>query len=266
MLRLFSLLGALVLLLLASPARAAGAEHPTNLSGTPRMGEAGQKPYLVIEPAQWTAAPERSAQAAAGSAPDPDVKELIANGRVTARDVTWRHGTLRPANHFQDSITVFLQGGRMRIVKPDGSFSIVTRKTGDVIAERIGPADNRDAVDAPVRGIVIDLHDNMVPGITNTSGYPDAFPRQGSKKVLETARVIVWDYTFAAGQPSPMHFHSRDVVTIYTEDGAVTSTNPAGVQTVNNHHPGQVVFNLRNRTHTEQLTRGKVHVIAVELK
>ena len=233
-----------MLLLVGSPARAATTEPPTRLSGA--LGPSGQ--------------------AAAASATDTDVKELVANGRVTARDVTWRHGTLRPTNHFQDSITVFLQGGRMRIAKPDGSSSIMTRKTGDVVAERIGPPDNRDAVDAPVRAIVIDLHDNMVPGLANTSGYPDAFPRQGSKKVLETARVIVWDYTFAEGQPSPMHFHSRDVVTIYTDDGAVTSTNPAGVQTVNNHHPGEVVFNLRNRTHTEQLTRGKVHIIAVELK
>jgi hypothetical protein len=194
------------------------------------------------------------------------VKEIVANGRVSVRDVTWRYRMLRPTNHFQDSITVFLQGGRLRIVKPDGSSTIVMRKTGDVVAEPRGDADNRDAVDAPVRAIVIDLHDNVVPGIVNESGYPDAFPRPGAKKVLETARVLVWDYTFVEGQPSPMHFHPRDVVTIYTEEGAVTSTTPQGVQTVNDHHPGEVVFNLRNRAHTEQLSRGKVHIIAVELK
>jgi len=186
---------------------------------------------------------------------------------VSVREVTWRNGTLRPTNHFQDSITVFLQGGRMRIVKLDGATTTVTRKTGDVVAEsRGGDADHRDAVDAPVRAIVIDLHDNVVPGIANESGYPDAFPRPGAKKVLETARVLVWDYTFVEGQPSPMHFHPRDVVTIYTEEGAVTATTPQGVQTVNNHHPGEVVFNQRNRAHTEQLSRGKVHIIAVELK
>ena len=210
--------------------------------------------------------PAVSAQVAGASGSDPDVKEIVANARATVRDVTWRHGTLRPTNHFQESITVFLEGGRMRIVKLDGSSSIVTRKTGDVVAEPKGDPDNRDAVDAPVRAVVIDLHDNVVPGISNTSGYPDAFPRPGAKKVLETARIIAWDYTFVSGQPSPMHFHPRDVVTIYTDEGAVTSTNPEGVQTVNNHHPGEVVFNQRNRTHTEQLTRGNVHIIAVELK
>jgi quercetin dioxygenase-like cupin family protein len=87
-----------------------------------------------------------------------------------------------------------------------------------------------------------------------------------ARRRLETARVLVWDYTFVEGQPSPMHFHPRDVVTIYTEEGAVTATTPQGVQTVNNHHPGEVVFNQRNRAHTEQLSRGKVHIISVELK
>ena len=77
---------------------------------------------------------------------------------------------------------------------------------------------------------------------------------------------MIWDYTFAAGQPSPMHFHSRDVVTIYTEDGAVTSTTPGGEAVVNEHYPGEAKFNPRNRTHTEVLSRGKVHIIAVELK
>jgi hypothetical protein len=258
------------------------------------MGEPGQTPYAVIKPVEWNGTlvldldfngwnavqkewflghcfaiggPAASMQATAGAAPDPNVREILVNGRVSVREVTWRHGTLRPTNHFQDSITVFLQGGRMRIVKLDGATTTVTRKTGDVVAEsRGGDADHRDAVDAPVRAIVIDLHDNVVPGIANESGYPDAFPRPGAKKVLETARVLVWDYTFVENQPSPMHFHPRDVVTIYTEEGAVTATTPQGVQTVNNHHPGEVVFNQRNRAHTEQLSRGNVHIIAVELK
>jgi hypothetical protein len=35
-----------------------------------------------------------------------------------------------------------------------------------------------------------------VPPIENKSGYPLGFPRPGSKKLLENARVIVWDYTW----------------------------------------------------------------------
>src|SRR4051812_4458960 len=100
-----------------------------------------------------------SAQSTSGAAADPDVKEILANGRVSIRDTTWRNGRLRATNHFQDSLTVFLQGGRIRIVKADGSSTTITRSTGDVVAEPKGDADSREAVDAPVRGIVIDLHD-----------------------------------------------------------------------------------------------------------
>src|SRR5678815_1205011 len=107
------------------------------------------------------------AQSAGPSMPDPNVKEILANARVSVRDVTWKNGTLRATNHFQESVTVFLQGGRMRIVKPDGGSTTVTRKTGEVVAEPRSQPDAREAVDAPVRGIVLDLHDNVVPGLSN---------------------------------------------------------------------------------------------------
>jgi quercetin dioxygenase-like cupin family protein len=207
-----------------------------------------------------------TAQTGGSQSPDSDVKEVLANGRVSVRDTTWRHGSPRPTNHFQDSVTVFLEGGRLRISKPSGASAVVTRQTGEVVADPKGDPDTREALDAPVRGIVIDLHDNVVPGLTNTSGYPEAFPRPGAKKVLETARVLVWDFTFAPSQSTPMHFHSRDVVTIYFDEGAVASTTPQGERTVNDHHPGEVRFNPRNRIHTEQLAGGKVHIVAVELK
>ena len=39
------------------------------------------------------------------------------------------------------------------------------------------------------------------------------------KKLLENARVIVWDYTWTPGVATPMHFHDKDVVVYYQEDG-----------------------------------------------
>ena len=32
------------------------------------------------------------------------------------------------------------------------------------------------------------------------SGHPDAFPREGSKKVLDNSRVQVWDYSWTPGK------------------------------------------------------------------
>jgi hypothetical protein len=116
------------------------------------------------------------------------------------------------------------------------------------------------------RSIVIDLKDHPVAPIANTSGYPLAFPRPGSRKILENARVIVWDYTWTPGVATPMHFHDKDVVVVYLEDGDLKSTTPDGKATVNSYQFGAVKFNLRDRTHTETLVRGKQHAIITELK
>ena len=69
-----------------------------------------------------------------------------------------------------------------------------------------------------------------------------------------------------AGQPTPMHFHSRDVVTIYTDDGAVTSTTPAGDTVTNEPFFGEFKFNPRDPPHTESHTRGKVHTLIDDIK
>jgi quercetin dioxygenase-like cupin family protein len=116
------------------------------------------------------------------------------------------------------------------------------------------------------RSIVIDLKDHPVPPIENTSGYPLAFPRPGVKKLLENERVIVWDYTWEPGVATPMHFHDKDVVVIFLEDGELKSTTPDGQDTVTAYTSGTVRFNTRNRTHTETLVRGKQRAIIAELK
>lgn len=113
---------------------------------------------------------------------------------------------------------------------------------------------------------MIDLKDHPVAPIGNTSGYPLAFPRPGSKKIFENERVIVWDYTWMLGVATPMHFHDKDVVVVFLEDGDLSSTTPDGKVTVNSFKPGAVRFSPRDRIHTETLVRGKQRAIITELK
>jgi hypothetical protein len=103
------------------------------------------------------------------------------------------------------------------------------------------------------RSIVIDLKDHTVAPIENASGYPLAFPRPGVKKVLENERVIVWDCTWTLGVVIPIHFHDKDVVALFLEDGDLKSTTPDGQSVVNPRTSGTVAFALRNRTHSETL-------------
>lgn len=111
-----------------------------------------------------------------------------------------------------------------------------------------------------------ELKDKAVAPLENRTGYPLAFPRPNVKKVLENDRVIVWDYTWAPGVPTPMHFHDKDVVVIYLEDGALRSTDPKGVSVINPHYFGFTKWNTRDRVHTEELTQGKGRAIITELK
>jgi hypothetical protein len=82
------------------------------------------------------------------------------------------------------------------------------------------------------RSIVIDLKTGGEKAMENRSGYPNAFPRTSVKKVFENDRVIVWDYSWTRGQPTAMHFHDKDVVVVYLEDGALMSTTPDGQKTL----------------------------------
>src|SRR5882724_4212842 len=116
------------------------------------------------------------------------------------------------------------------------------------------------------RSIVIGLKDSPAPVYTNTTKYPLAFPRPGSKKILENDRVIVWDYTWTPDVATPMHFHDKDVVVVFLDDGDLKSTTPDGKETVNEYKPGTTRFNLGGRTHTETLIRGKQRAIITELK
>jgi len=116
------------------------------------------------------------------------------------------------------------------------------------------------------RSYVIDLKDHAMDPIANTSSYPLAFPRPGSKKILENDRVIVWDYTWTPGVATPMHFHDKDVVVVFLEDGDLKSTTPDGQAVVNQYKSGMARFNQRNRTHTETLINGKQRAIITELK
>jgi hypothetical protein len=113
---------------------------------------------------------------------------------------------------------------------------------------------------------LIDLKDHPVAPIENKSGYPLAFPRSGAKKIFENDRVIVWDSTWTPGVATPMHFHDKDVVVVFLEDGDLKSTSADGKEVVNKYTTGTVRFNLRDRTHTETLMNGKQRAIITELK
>jgi hypothetical protein len=176
----------------------------------------------------------------------------IQNERVSVWDYTWLQGAPSPiGRRDEDCVIVYLAPEPGRVVfQPKGQVAAV-------------PA---AAAGAAFRAKVVALHDHREPSRKNTSGLPNAFPRAGSKVILDNPRVTVWDYTFKDGSPSPMHFHDKDVVVTYIGAGALKSTTPEGQVQTNEYGFGDTRFNLGNRTHTELLTRGNLRIIAMELK
>jgi redox-sensitive bicupin YhaK (pirin superfamily) len=205
-----------------------------------------------------------SAQALAAVAPSP----ILQNERVTVWDLTWARGAPSPLPRRNDDyVILYLSNGRMKLTRTDGVSITVPVGVGDVVFQAKGTIKTEEgASDEPVHARVIDLRDHYVAPLKNTSGYPRAFPRPGSRKLLDNRRVAVWDYTWAPNAPSPMHFHDKDVVVTYMADGVLRSTTPDGQSQTNEISVGLTKFNARNRTHTEQLVRGHGRVIAVELK
>jgi hypothetical protein len=167
-------------------------------------------------------------------------KILLENDRVVVQDFT-APATALPL----DSVVVSLSGA--------------TSGTAVFLSKGATP-------DISGRYIVVGLKDHASVPIANTSGYPLAFPRPGAKKILENEKIIVWDYSWTLGVAAPMHFHDKDTVAVFLEDGDVKSTSLDGAVTVSPHTAGTASYNRGNRTHTEVLASGKQRAIITELK
>jgi len=167
------------------------------------------------------------------------VRAVIDNERVTVWDTT---SHLPPAAH--DFVAISLSE----------SGNAIFGHAGDTVGT------------AGSRTIIVELKDHRVAPIANNSGYPNAYPRPHIEKILENDRVIVWRYRWNLGEPTPMHFHDKDVVVVYLEDSALKSTEPDGKSVVNEYKAGDIRFNRRDRVHTELLVRDAASAVITELK
>ncbi len=187
---------------------------------------------------------------------------LVDNERVTVRDVMLEQDKPAPAiEHAGDYVILYFQGGRIRAA--DGKT--VTHPSGSALFGHGGTTSDT-ATNGPAHEIVVELKDAPSKTVPNTTGLPPAFPRPGSKKVLENAKVRVWNYKWLPGKPTPMHFHNTEVVVVYRGDGDIAATTPDGKTTNNHHNPGDIVFNAANRSHSEELVKGEQSGIMLELK
>jgi quercetin dioxygenase-like cupin family protein len=187
---------------------------------------------------------------------------VIDNERVTVRDIRLEQGKPGPAiEHAGDYVILYVQGGRIR----DAGGKTVAHPSNSAFSGHGGTTSDT-AINGPAHEVVVELKDTPSRTVPNTTGLPPAFPRPGSKKVLETEKVRVWNYAWQPGKPSPMHFHNTEVVVVYLGDGDLGATTPEGKKTVTHRSPGEISFNVANRSHSEELVKGAQSGIMMELK
>src|ERR1022692_4945893 len=104
-----------------------------------------------------------------------------------------------------------------------------------------------------------------VPDVNEfTTTFPSGVVELRSPSSRNTTTVsLSWK---CIGVATPMHFHDKDTVVVFLDDGDLSSTTPDGKVVVNSFTSGTVRFNPRDRTHTETLVRGKQRAIVTELK
>ena len=200
--------------------------------------------------------------------PREGAKQLFDNEQVTIWDVTWIKG--KPSamhRHKYDLVGVYLVGSPIKVTMPDGTSRESKVEEGFVLFQPKGVTHIEEdlVVENPRHAILIDLKDHEAPPIPNTSGLPNAFPRGGAVNRLENERVAIWEYRWT-DQPTPMHFHDKDVIVVVMEGGEIESTTPDGKSRVNRVARGEASFTPGNRIHSEKLVSGSARAILVELK
>jgi DNA-binding beta-propeller fold protein YncE len=203
-------------------------------------------------------------------------------GAVVRRQMLERHVPMAAAGQVANQtsqmvIRPILDNDRVNVIETHGDSKarptprefdtvVVCVDCPNGIGASFEPKGSSRRTPASARTIEIALKDHPVAPLANKSGYPNAFPRPRVKKILDNGRVLVWDYTWNPGEPTPMHYHDKDVVVVYLAEGALRSTDPKGESTLNEHYFGFTKFNARDRAHTEELVKGQGRAIIVELK
>ena len=182
---------------------------------------------------------------------------VIDNERVRVWDITLaQEQSTDFGRHEYDFGTMSFVRGQFRATTENGA-TVTERRFGEALYSHKGAKQEEELIArGPARLIIVELKDHPEPRYPNTSGYPLAFPRPGSRKVLDNERVVVWNYSWAPNTPTQMHFHDKDIVVVYRYDGSLKSTTPDGKSVVNDYKSGSIWFNRGDRVHFETLVKG----------
>ena len=212
-----------------------------------------------------------SALAQKYTAPFPrnGVGKALENDYFVIWDVTFESGKSSGMHQLPlDQVYVFLTEGPVKFTRPDGTWNIEQEKLGTVIYQSKGTVEAEEgAGDQPVRAMIFQLKDAVPPKRAIVPGIPDKLPREGTVKLFETGRVIIWDYTWKTGMKTPLHLHYHIDAAVYLVGGKtiITTDHPPST---NNWKVGQIVEGTEplKAPHQEAQLEGEPRAISITLK
>src|SRR6187399_3153117 len=112
--------------------------------------------------------------------------QIIDNNRVAVWDVTWPKGKATPMQKGRfDMVTIELENASVKVTSAKGKSKAVPFKLGQASFVERGVSQMEEGTSDPMRhAIVIELKDVIVGPLDYNSAFPDAFPRDGAKKIL----------------------------------------------------------------------------------
>jgi uncharacterized RmlC-like cupin family protein len=97
--------------------------------------------------------------------------------------------------------------------------------------------------------------------------YPPPYPREGTTRLIDNQRVLVWDVTWPKGAPPLMHRHPYDMTGIYYWPGARTITSLDGTRRTSTTDAGRIQWLRAGVIHAEEgASDDSLRAVMIELK
>ena len=199
------------------------------------------------------------APGALADAPAP----VIDNGRVTVRSVMLSKGEPGSAiTHAGDYVVLYINGGRIK--GADGK--ITDHAAGSAMAGHGGMTSDT-ALDGDAHEVVVELKNSPSNTVPNTTGLPPGFPRpRAPKRCSRTTRSTSGTTLGCRASPRPC---TSTIPRSWWSIWAMATSPPprrTARRPITHHNPGDIVFNLANRSHSEELVQGDMSGVMLELK
>ena len=153
--------------------------------------------------------------------PREGATQVFDSERSVIWDVTVLPGAGRPLYHDKDSVDVFLNGGAVKTTGADGKSLTIARKPNEVRFSPRGRIDTDEAIEAPVRMVVIEPNSSLVPSPSPQPPPPAPSPSPffGQQHACELVKpsprapsVTIWASSLSDGsafRPRRRHRTSR---------------------------------------------------------